>query len=85
MVDSEMTQEQLDALWDDLQKMSYLFRGAEMGKEQSQEYILSLTTYSGFTFTFDTIRKAIKLARERFNVPGQIPTVRFIMDTIDNR
>lgn len=85
MVDSELTQEQLDALWSDLQAMSQLFRDQEMSKEQCGMYVHTMVTYSGFTFPFSQLRKAVHLACERYNEYGKLPPVRFIMDTIDPR
>lgn len=83
-LDKKMTQEETALLVNDLHQMSMLFRDQPMSKDQLREYGSDLTNYFGFTYPFADLRKAIKLARQRFEEPGLVlPKVKFIMDMIN--
>jgi hypothetical protein len=82
-LDRKVTQAETTQLVEDLHNLSILFRDRPMSKDQLREYVRDLSSHYDFTYSFEKLRDAIRLARQSFTDPGEhIPKPRYIMDRI---
>ena len=86
MLNVPLTEEQRVTISEMIDDLAMDFLERLLDPRRKEIYIRTIVNYSAFGFTFEKLcQDAFPRTHERWNRPGQMPPVNFILGTIDAR
>ena len=81
----QLTDEEVVVFSDRLDTMAVLFLGDVRDIRRQKTYLDTFCAFRDFPLTFEKLCIALDRTKERWERSGQMPTPKFILDTIDPR